>query len=93
MKGNQKNPWDFINAKLTLCWSCQNACGGCSWSEYDPKTGKIKFEPVPGWEAIPTKISMQGRVEKIGSYRVIKCPLYVPDPPREEAPLGGNDRF
>jgi predicted nucleic acid-binding Zn ribbon protein len=30
----------------TLCWTCQNACGGCSWSR--------SFEPVEGWEAKPS---------------------------------------
>lgn len=29
-----------------LCWYCENACGGCSWSE--------SFIPVEGWEAIKT---------------------------------------
>ena len=30
----------------TLCWTCQNACCGCSWSS--------SFTPVEGWEAKPT---------------------------------------
>lgn len=33
--------------KETLCWTCQNACGGCSWSK--------SFTPVEGWDAKPTK--------------------------------------
>lgn len=35
----------------TLCWSCARACGGCSWTERDPVTHAIRFEPVKGWEA------------------------------------------
>lgn len=31
---------------LSLCWDCQNACCGCSWSR--------SFEPVEGWEARPS---------------------------------------
>lgn len=34
---------------LSLCWDCQNACGGCSWSRC--------FEPVAGWEAKPSEDS------------------------------------
>ncbi len=33
------------------CWSCTKACGGCAWTEVDPQTGKIRFEPIPGWDA------------------------------------------
>ena len=33
----------------TLCWGCEKACGGCSWSK--------KFVPVEGWKAIPTEKS------------------------------------
>jgi predicted nucleic acid-binding Zn ribbon protein len=35
--------------RLSLCWDCQNACGGCSWSR--------SFEPVEGWEAKPSEDS------------------------------------
>ena len=67
----------------TICWSCANACGGCSWSRY--KT----HEPVPGWTAIPTKIGMQinshGRIKRgtVDSYIVLECPEYIPDAPRQ----------
>ncbi len=55
--------------KETLCWTCQNACGGCSWSR--------SFTPVEGWEAKPTKN------EQTDSYRVISCPEFIPDEERE----------
>ena len=38
----------------TLCWDCERACGQCSWSERDPETDQIRYEPVPGWTAVPT---------------------------------------
>ena len=70
----------------TLCWSCARACGGCSWTARDPKTHAIRFEPVKGWEAEKTTInsSKSEHGEKCyryttDSYRVVRCPLYVPD--------------
>lgn len=70
----------------TLCWSCARACGGCSWTERDPVTHAIRFEPVKGWEAEKTTIngSKSEHGEKCyryttDSYRVVRCPLYVPD--------------
>jgi len=70
----------------TLCWSCARACGGCSWTERDPATHAIRFEPVKGWEAEKTTIngSKSEHGEKCyryttDSYRVVRCPLYVPD--------------
>ena len=70
----------------TLCWTCSKACGKCPWTERDPVTKKIKFEPVPGWKAIETTLKCHygwggpGRrkrklvIEK--SYSVRECPLY-----------------
>lgn len=70
----------------TLCWSCARACGGCSWTARDPKTHAVRFEPVNGWEAEKTTInsSKSEHGEKCyryttDSYRVVRCPLYVPD--------------
>ena len=62
----------------TLCWTCQNACGGCSWSR--------SFEPVEGWEAKPTKLNIyvkEGNEDLNSSFFVISCPQYIPDEPRE----------
>ena len=58
----------------TLCFTCQNAVPskrkrlGCPWS--------LNFEPVPGWEAMPS--------EKHGkpTYCVVKCPQYLQDEER-----------
>lgn len=64
-----------VPAKETLCWSCKNAVGRCSWSEVDEskKTRPIKYEPVNGWVAIKTKKM------HYNSYVVLSCPEFIPD--------------
>lgn len=63
----------------TLCEICQNACGGCSWSE-----GGVQ-KPVEGWDAIRNDLYVNhGTVSKPivffeESYIVLDCPQYVPD--------------
>lgn len=53
--------------KDTLCWECENACGGCNWS-------RKKASPVQGWNAIRNDL-----VGGIESYVVISCPEFVSD--------------
>lgn len=62
-----------MGKKETLCWSCQNACGKCTWSK--------NFKKVKGWEAKKTVIKgdPNGNEPDIKSYRIISCPLYIPD--------------
>lgn len=48
------------------CETCKNFAVGCSWSE--------RFEPVKGWEAVPTVISNQDH--PCESYHIISCPKY-----------------
>lgn len=55
------------NTKDTLCWDCEKATGGCSWSD--------KLIPVEGWDAIPTKIKMV-IYKETDSYKVLNCPLF-----------------
>ena len=72
-----------------ICWDCQRACGGSSWTTYDRETDTIRFETVPGWTAEPSVIyagSYRGRQYKIATYHITACPLFVPDPPRESNP-------
>jgi len=52
--------------KFQLCWTCKNACGGCSWS----REGK----PVEGWTAEPTHIETNRYYAD--SYKILKCPQY-----------------
>lgn len=61
----------------TLCWNCQRAAGSvtqrCEWSR--------SFRPVPGWIALPAPVTVgTGGGKHIElSYRVIRCPQFVPD--------------
>lgn len=57
----------------TLCWTCQWAAGKdkkCPWA--------CKFQPVPGWKAIPTelKATIGSAFDKIDSFDVYECPQY-----------------
>lgn len=64
-----------------ICFDCEKACGGCSWTAVDPKTNKIRFEPVPGWEAEAVTVGMgQGGNGKrrVATYRITDCPLFEP---------------
>lgn len=68
---NPKHP-----EKVTLCWSCQRACGEqmCSWAK--------EFKPVEGWEAIETEFEVRGKKgfrKMVQTYRVDACPLYLID--------------
>ena len=64
---------DSLAYTQTKCFECQNAVPtlkrGCSWSR--------NFEPVQGWEAIPTTVGMGHK--RVPSYVVINCPSYIPD--------------
>lgn len=57
----------------TLCWSCDKAVCGCSWSR--------EFKPVEGWTAVRRDVRVWDRVRKVTteSYFVKDCPGYVPD--------------
>lgn len=58
------------------CWSCTKYAGGCSWTR--------KFEPIPGWDAVPTvkSGSCRGNGVKyaaIETYEIRHCPEYEDD--------------
>lgn len=59
---------------MSLCQICARKVGTCSWER--------DFTPVPGWDAIPTKILMQSGVRE-RSYHVLRCPLFVEPKSRE----------
>lgn len=71
------------NNRANICIDCNRACGGCSWSEVDPVTDKIRFEPVPGWTAEPVykQIGTKGRGKRqiVDTYRITACPLFEGD--------------
>ena len=49
------------------CWTCGNACGGCSWSR--------DSMPVPGWDA-DANILADGTMR---GYVIHHCPERIPD--------------
>ena len=59
--------------KDTLCWECERAAGKdkkCPWA--------TKFEPVPGWNATPTKIKADKLSvhQTLDSFIVHECPMF-----------------
>lgn len=68
----------------TKCWDCANAdaSGDCPWANH--------FKPVPGWIAEPTMIYFNTQhgtkvIKKpCPSYIVKYCPLFKPDPERNQ---------
>ncbi len=58
----------YVPARMTLCWDCAKATGGCSWSE--------KLKPVQGWVAQEAKPSSS---KPYVTYLVIECPLFERD--------------
>lgn len=59
----------------TICWHCQNACGGCSWSK--------KLKPVKGWKAEKIKVKIV-KGDYNDSYIVNECPEFKPDAKRKK---------
>lgn len=74
--------------RANICFDCENALGGCSWSALDPVTGRPQFKPVPGWTAEPAVLdeSHGGYTYKYETYRVTACPQFVPTPERKVPP-------
>ena len=72
--------------KTNICFRCQNACGGCSWSEIDPDTKKPRYEPVPGWTAKKVLLNVGYNCKKrrlIETYHITACPEFIPDKERK----------
>lgn len=63
-----------------ICWGCQKACGGCSWSQ--------SLTPVEGWEAeeIPYMMYHGSGYTVASTYHITKCPEFVRDEPRKINP-------
>lgn len=55
-----------IRKAYTLCWDCEKATGGCSWSN--------ELIPVKGWSAKNT--TKKGGYD---SFYVYNCPLFERD--------------
>lgn len=65
------------NHQRQLCETCRNYAGGCSWTEVG-HDGRVRFEPVPGWDAVKVPYSGSQSSEDF-TYQISGCPLYVPD--------------
>ena len=74
--------------QANICFDCENATGGCSWSALDPVTGKPQFKPVPGWTATPAVLQAKnGSYQyKWDTYSITACPQFVPTPERKVPP-------
>ena len=67
-------------SNANICIDCKNALGGCSWSEIDVNTRKVRFKPVPGWTAEKTTIGnhQNGKWRKaIETYHITACPQFA----------------
>lgn len=75
-----------IGQNTNICFDCKNACGKCSWTAVDPKTKKIKYEPVPGWtaEEVMLNLGNYGKLKRhyVKTYHITACPLFTRDSER-----------
>ena len=58
--------------KFTLCWDCENATGGCCWSDH------WLHQPVPGWTAEPRQLRLDNHT-KVLNWQVLECPEFKRD--------------
>lgn len=67
--------------RANICFDCQRAYGGCSWSARDLETGELLFMPVPGWTAEPSLLykSRNYHKKETWTYRITACPLFLRD--------------
>lgn len=66
---NRQKMMSTRKRKESLCWSCDNACGSCSWSK--------ALIPVEGWKATPVRIKANIEANKyITGYIVEFCPEF-----------------
>ena len=71
-----------------ICFDCKKACGDCSWSEVDPNTRKVRYEPVPGWtaEKVFLNVGYSGYQRRlIETYCITACPEFEKDERTEES--------
>ena len=61
-----KEQVQHVRKRMQPCCTCKKFAGGCAWS--------ARFEPVKGWDAVPTRINQGGVMSD--SYMIINCPEY-----------------
>ena len=76
---------DCLTHAGQLCWDCANAYGGCPWTAVDPVTHRTAFQPVPGWDAVPTVHISSSKYGNTESYRIRGCPLFVQEERHDQA--------
>ncbi len=67
-----------------ICFDCKKACGGCSWSEFDPHTKQPAYKPVEGWKAIKVPYLIGSGSGIDSTYYISWCPEFEPDDGYEE---------
>lgn len=73
---------NICGRNTNICFDCQNALGGCSFSRLDPRTNRPAFQPVEGWtaEIVPYCVGiLKGQAYFESTYHVIKCPEFIRD--------------
>lgn len=71
----------FVKGKIpatgqcNICFDCRKACGGCSWSEINPATGRVRFEPPEGCVTEKCFRRPDGK-EYEEVVRIVACPLF-----------------
>ena len=86
MEIQRKGIGGHTGGSTNICFDCQNACGGCSWSEIKPDTKRPRFEPVPGWTAKKVILNcgtFKGGKVLVETYHITKCPQFIRDVKRK----------
>lgn len=87
-----------VEHRANICFDCDRACGGCSWSEWDPETKRPRFKPVPGWTAkksiVRNTATKNGKSKRVPqeTYHITACPLFKPDPLGRTEQQDGTDK-
>ena len=67
-------------SQASICFDCEKACGGCSWSEYDATKNCTRFK-IPEGATFEPVYDVKGRIY---TYRITKCPLFEKTPDRTQ---------
>ena len=81
----------YNQSGANICFDCEKACGGCSWSAFDPETDKVRFEPVPGWTAEKTLLRGGHSGQYFETYHITACPEYVQEKPKLVSSMSISD--
>ena len=71
----------WYGSGTNICFDCEKACGGCSWSEVDPETKKVRFQPIPGCKIQKRSRKYNGKWMIVD--QIVECPLFERTPERK----------